>query len=304
MSTIFEPKHVPSDIVARWPVMALSLWKRSFKQQAVILLAAALISKFFPAWATAFAFLIAPSLFIASFATVQIVDEHARFSWGTLVNQALPGIVRLGKISLLFAAGFGLVIAALASLSAALIPTTADAAAHATFADSMKAPPVMHVMPDQPQGVVAEFLHFCATWTEGVMAMVFLGMFIVAIYHGIFGAILHAQEGIDSRQSRIIGWQAWQVNSGSIHQAVQNAPSAFWVCVAIMIVAIACAFQTVYLSPVGLVLATYVPCLAYVAYRSIFHGKHENLPASARVEQEQTGALVPSFVRFVIRSRH
>jgi hypothetical protein len=107
-------------------------------------------------------------------------------------------------------------------------------------------------------------------------------MFVIAIYQGVFGAILHAQEGMDTRASRILGWQAWQVNAGSIEQALRDAPPAFWMRLAVIAVTVACAFQTVYFSPVGLLLATYVPCLAYVAYRSIFLGRHENVPAALR----------------------
>jgi hypothetical protein len=53
--------------------------------------------------------------------------------------------------------------------------------------------------------------------------------------------------------------------------------------VAVVIVAVICAFQTVYLSPIGLLLATYIPSLSYVAYRSIFFGKHQNVAQAKRV---------------------
>ncbi|HYD94991.1 MAG TPA: hypothetical protein VEC01_06670 [Noviherbaspirillum sp.] len=271
MSQSFQPRCVPSEVISRWPAMALSLWKRSFWNQASILLAVALVSKFFPAWSTFVGFLLAPSLFIVSVTVVKMADERSVFSWLDCIELVLPGVLRLGRITLQFAAGFGLLIGALAWLASTLAP--------AGSADPFALPPAAASRPD---GLAAEFLHFCATWTEGVMAMVFLGMFIVAIYQGVFGAILHAQEGICARESRRYGWQAWQVNSGSIEQALREAPAAFWQWLAAAATGIACAFQTVYLSPVGLLLATYVPCLAYVAYRSIFLGKHENVPAAAR----------------------
>ncbi len=295
MSNTFKPKHVPSDVVARWPVMALSLWKRSFKHQASILLAAALVIKFLPAWSTVVAFLIAPSLFIVSFVAVQIADEKAAFSWSDLVDSVLPGILRLGHISLQFMAVFGLGIAVLAGLSSMLLPESSATAQHAAFDEFISVPPSAGMASEQPQNSMLEFIHFCATCTEGVMAMVFLGMFVVAIYQGVFGVVLHAQEGMGARESRMVGWQAWQVNTGSIETALRDAPTRFWCYLAAIVFAVMCAFQTVYLSPIGLVLATYIPCLSYVAYRSIFFGMHENVPASARVKVERTGILVPAF---------
>lgn len=289
MSISFKPKYVPSDVIARWPSMALSLWKRSFSQQTAALLAASLLTKLLPAWSTVIGFLIAPSLFIVSFATAQIVDERTTFSWMELIDLALDGVVRLGRVALQFAIWFGLGIAALACLSSLLVSDPSAAA----FDQPMRTLPPATV--DAPQNVVFEFLHFCATWTEGVMTMVFLGMFIVVIHQGIFGAVLHAQEGMGPRESRQLGWQAWQVNSQSIEQALRDAPLKFWGCMACVALAVICAFQTVYLSPVGLILATYIPCFAYVAYRSIFFGKHENVPATARTEARRTGILVPAF---------
>jgi hypothetical protein len=40
-----------------------------------------------------------------------------------------------------------------------------------------------------------------------------------------------------------------------------------------------------------------VPALAYVAYRSIFFGRHENVSAASRLGVERTPALVPAFAR-------
>jgi len=45
------------------------------------------------------------------------------------------------------------------------------------------------------------------------------------------------------------------------------------------------------------VLATYVPCLAYVAFRSIFLGRHENVPAAMRSTAAAPGTLVPATVQ-------
>lgn len=298
MSNTFEPKHVPSDIVARWPMMALTLWKRSFKHQTAVLLSAALMIKIFPAWSTALAFFMAPSLFIVSFATVQIADERTRFSWEALLHLVLPGALRLGKISLQFALVFGLGVGALASLSSALLPDASMTEQHAMIEQAMKPPSTTSAASEPPSNLMIEFFHFCATWTEGVMAMVFLGMFIVAIYQGIFGVILHAQERIGARESRIYGWQAWQINSASIEKALHDAPPIFWYYLATLGLVVIGSFQTVYLSPIGLVLATYIPCLAYVAYKSIFLGKHENVTASARVPAERTGRLAPAVARF------
>jgi hypothetical protein len=296
MSISFKPKCVPSDIVARWPSMALSLWKRSFSQQAAVLLAASLLTRLFPAWSTVIGFLMAPSLFIVSFAAAQIVDERTRFSWMELTDLALHGVVRLGRITLQFAAWFGLGVAALASLASLFVPNPPAAA----LDESWRILPAASM--DAPQNLALEFLHFCATWTEGVMTMVFFGMFIVAIYQGIFGAVLHGQEGMGPRESRLLGWQAWQVNSGSIEQALHNAPLKFWGWIALIALAVICAFQTIYLSPVGLILATYVPCFVYVAYRSVFFGKHENVPAAARSAVKRTGMLIPAFRREPVRA--
>lgn len=297
MSHSFQPRSVPSDIIARWPAMALSLWKRSFQQQAIILLATALAIKLFPVWSTLGAFLVAPSLFVIAFATVQLADEKARFSWWDLVD-VLPGALRLGWVTLQFAAGFGVLAGALAGLSSALVQGNEVAAQQAAFADAMMAPHAgaMADAADVPDNLLAEFFHFCATWTQGIMAMVFLGMFIVAIYQGVFGAVLHAQQGMGPRESRIYGWQAWQVNAGSIEQALREAPAAFWLRLAVAAATVICSFQTVYFSPFGLVLASYIPCLAYVAYRSIFLGKHENVPATKRATVRME-TLVPARVR-------
>lgn len=288
MSISFKPKYVPSDVIARWPSMALSLWKRSFSQQTVVLLAASLLTKLLPAWSTVIGFLIAPSLFIVSFAAVQIADERTAFSWMELIDLAHEGVMRLGRVTLQFAVWFGLGIAALASLSSLFVsdPSAAE------LDEPLRTLPAATM--DVPQNLMLEFLHFCVTWTEGVMTMIFLGMFIVVIYQGVFGAVLHAQEGMGPRESRLLGWQAWQVNSKSIEQALLNAPLKFWGCMALVALAVVCAFQTVYLSPVGLILATYIPCFAYVAYRSIFFGKHENVPVSARTTAVRMVALIPA----------
>ena len=294
MSNTFKPRSVPSDVIARWPVMALSLWKRSFRQQAIVLLATALTLKFFPAWSMLVAFLVAPSLFIVAFATVQIADEKKVFSWWDLAARVLPGALRIGRVSLQFAAAFAALAGTLAWLASTLVQHSAVDAQQAAFADAMRSAPVAMAIPDTLPG---EFLYFCATWAQGVMAMMFIGMFIVAIYQGVFGAILHAQEGMETRESRRYGWQAWQVNMGSIEQALREAPSAFWLRLVLAAATIACAFQTVYFSPAGLLLATYVPCLAYVAYRSIFHGRHENVPAAQRSSVTAPGMLSPVAAR-------
>lgn len=296
MSNTFEPKFVPSDVVARWPNLALSLWKRSFWHLAPPLLGAALLFKLFPVWGIALAFLIAPSLFIVSFATVQMADERGTgFTWRRLLDSTWPGAVRMGRITLQFAAVFGSVCAALAGIAATLplpsevTPAGVDGVPGATR--------TVTAMMQTPDNLVTEFLYFCATWAQGVMTTVVLGMFIVAIYQGVFGAVLHAQQGMGTRQSRRYGWKAWQVNSASIEEALKQASARFWRKLGLIAVLVVCAFQNVYLSPVGLLLATYIPCLAYVAYRSIFLGKHENVPASARVVIERSATLVPRFAR-------
>jgi hypothetical protein len=305
MSTTFEPKYVPSEVISRWPVMALALWKRSFKHQAGILLTAALMMKFIPAWAAVAGFLIAPSLFLVSFAAVRIADEQATFSWGALIDTALPGALRLGYISLQFAACFGLVVAVLFSLSSPFLPDPSLAKQPESFEETLKmqaasADPALAQSPN----VIVEFLHFCATWAEGVMAMVFLGIFVVAIYQGIFGVILYGQEGVNTRISRTYGWQAWQINSESIEKALRDAPPKFFKYLAMAIVAVICGFQTVYFSPIGLVLATYIPCLAYVAYRSIFFAQHENVAASNRVAATPPMILVPARLSLQCHHRH
>ena len=295
MSHTFQPRCVPSDVIARWPVLAMTLWKRSFRQQAIVLLGAALLLKIFPAWSTLVSFVIAPALFFIAFAAVQIADEKKAFAWMELATLVLPGTVRLCGVSLKFAAGFGALAAVLSALASALVRHDAVAAQQAAFAEAVKSVPAAAALPDTLAG---EFIHFCATWTQGVMAMMFVGMFIVAIYQGVFGAVLHAREGMGTRQSRRYGWQAWQVNAGSIEQALREAPRAFWICTAAAAAAIICAFQTVYFSPAGLLLATYVPCLAYVAYRSIFLGRHENVPAARRsAAQVRAGLLAPVATR-------
>lgn len=295
MSKPFQPRHVPSDVVSRWPAMALSLWKRSFRQQAIILLATALALRFIPSLSTVIAFLVAPSLFVVAFATVQIADEKTAFSWWDLVDLVLPGALRLGHLALQFTACFGALAGILAWVASALVQDGAVAAQQAAFADALKSPPA--AMPGVPDNLLGEFFHFCATWANGVMALVFLGMFIVAIYQGVFGAILHAQEGLGMRASRLYGWRAWQVNAGSIEQALRDAHPSFWLRLAVGIATVACAFQSVYFSPVGLLLATYVPSLAYVAYRSIFLGKHENVPAALREAPAPMGLTAPVAVR-------
>jgi hypothetical protein len=295
MSIAFKPKHVPSDIVSRWPAMAMTLWKRSFKQQACILLTAALLTKIFPAAAAIAGFLIAPSLFIVSFTAVRIADEQTTFSWLALCEMATPSALRLGYMSVQFAAMFGAGIAALFSL-ASLLPVDRSAMEQPTMPEDAIAPPagIGDAMMHSSQNSFMEFIHFCATWTEGVMALVFLGLFIVAIYHGIFGAILYGQEGMNTGIARNYGWQAWQINSESIEQALREAPPKFFVYLAAAALAIICGFQTVYLSPAGLILATYVPCLAYVAYRSIFFGKHENVAATNRATSLPAHGLAPA----------
>ena len=294
MSNTFQPRFVPSDIVARWPAMALLLWKRSFRHQAILLMSTAFILKVFPAWSTLAGFVLAPALFAVAFAVVRFADERKSISWRELIELALPGALRLCGIALKFAAGFAALAGLLAWLAEALVRHSAVAGQQAAFAEAMGSARAAIAVPDSLAG---EFLHFCATWTHGVMAMMFLGMFIVAIYQGVFGAILHAQEGMDARVSRRYGWQAWQVNTESIGQAMRDAPASFWLRVAAASAAIIAAFQTVYFSPAGLLLATYIPCLAYVAYRSIFLGRHENVPAALRSAQARGGLLAPVAVR-------
>jgi hypothetical protein len=298
MSNTFKPKYVPSDVVSRWPSMALALWKRSFKQQALILMAAALIMKLLPAWSAAIGFLIAPSLFVVSFAAVQIADERTNFSWAELLDTALPGALKLGYVSLQFAACFGLGIGVLSSVAALVVPhrPVPEQAQTVDRPLDLRAA-LTETNFGQLENPVVEFLHFFATWTEGVMAMVLLGLMIVVIYQGVFGAILHGLEGIGAGVSRVYGWQAWQVNAESIENALRNAPARFFHYLAILIVAVICGFQTVYLSPVGLVLATYMPCLTYVAYRSIFLGRHENVAAAKRAAVEQHREFAPAWQR-------
>lgn len=262
-----------------------------------MLLAIALIIKFVPAWSTIIAFLIAPSLFLVAFAIAQNADEKTHLSWHALLRSALPGAWRLAHIALKFAVGFALGMGGLAWIASTLTPDPAVAAQQVTFEQMLSTPPLSGTVAETSPHVMLEFIHFCATWTEGVMAMMFLGMFIVAIYQGIFGVILHAQQDMNVRESRLYGWQAWQVNSATMEQAVREAPSVFWHYLAALVVAIICAFQTVYLSPIGLLLATYMPCLAYVAYRSIFFGKHENVPAAARSAVERRSRWIPAFAR-------
>jgi len=255
-----------------------------------MLLATALLLKIVPAWSTLVSFVVAPSLFIVAFAAVQIADEKKTFAWTDLGALVLPGALRLCGLSIKFAAAFGALAAVLSALASALVRHDAVAAQQTAFAEAMKSAPAAASLPDTLAG---EFLHFCATWAHGVMAMMFVGMFVVAIYQGVFGAILHAQAGMGTGQSRRYGWQAWQVNAGSIEQALREAPRSFWLRVMAAAVTIICAFQTVYFSPAGLLLATYVPCLAYVAFRSIFLGKHENVPAARRSSPARVPRLAP-----------
>lgn len=300
MSNTFKPSYVPSDIIARWPTMALALWKKSFGKQAAMLLAVALLMKPFPAWSAVVAFLLAPSLFFICFTAAQINDEYAGFSWSAFLEKALPGAARLGQISLRIGVCFGVGIAILYSISSTFSPSSAGLmppdgmdkvgmAVAGNQANAMLSPPNQFV----------EFIQFCVGWTEGVMTMIFLGMFIIAIYQGIFGAILHGQQGLSAQLSRQYGWQAWQINAESMEDAVRHAPRAFFKWLALVSLAVICAFQTVYFSPVALLLGTYIPCLAYVAYRSIFSGKHENVPASQQIQATShlEASLVPIRIR-------
>ena len=283
MSSTFKPHPVPSEVIARWPAMALALWKRSFQQQAAILLAGAMLVKLLPALSAPLGFLLAPSLFVVAFCAVQMADEHAAGSWTRLLREAMPGALRVGAISLRFAAGFGALFGALWWLVESLLPLAPqpmDERALPAASDAL----LVGALPLEMQ-----FLHFCASWTSGIMTMMFLGLFIVAIYQGVFGVILHAQQGLDARSSRRYAWRAWQVNAPALEEALHCAsPAAIRMLVA-AVLAVACAFQSVYLSPVGLLLATYVPCLAYVAYRSIFFGQHENVPAAQRTAAADAG---------------
>jgi len=291
MSNTFTPRPVPSEIIASWPSMALSLWRRSFRPQAIVLMSVAFLLKLFPAWATPAGFVLAPSLFVVAFAVAQVADERKLFSWQALGELVLPGAVRLCGVALKFAAGFAALAGALALLATTLVRHSAVDEQQAAFAAAIGSARATVSMPDTLGG---EFLHFCATWMQGVMAMMFLGMFIVAIYQGVFGAILHAQQGMEARAARRLGWQAWQVNAGAIEEALRAAPASFWLRTVLAGVAIAAAFQSVYFSPAGLLLATYVPCLAYVAFRSIFLGRHENVPAALRSGETARGPLVPA----------
>jgi hypothetical protein len=300
MSHTFKPKYVPSEVIARWPAMAFALWKRSFKHQAGMLLVAALALKFLPAWSAVIAFLIAPSMFFICFAAVQIADEKVMFSWHDLADTALSGALKLGYISMQFAACFGLGIAALSLLVFPFLPDPSAAKQTGLFEGSigMQAATTSAAF-DSSQNQVVEFLYFFASWTDGIMAMMFLGLFIVAIYQGVFGVFLHAQEEMNTRVSRTYGWQAWQINSESIESAVRAAPPRFFSYLAIIIFTVICEFQIIYLAPIGILLATYIPSLAYVAYRSIFFAKHENVAASNRVAaRASTHGLVPAWQRF------
>lgn len=305
MSNTFKPKYVPSEVVSRWPAMAFALWKRSFKHQAYMLLAAALLLKIFPAWSAVIAFLIAPSMFFACFAAIQIADEKAAFSWNGLASAAVQGAAKLGYVSLKFAACFGVGISILFMLVTPFLPDPSSAQQADVLEMASGAQAATANAAFDPSGnIVVEFFHFCATWTEGIMAMMFLGLFIVAIYQGVFGAILHAQEEMSTRVSRAYGWQAWQINSEPIEEAIRNAPPRFFAYVAIGILLVICEFQIIYLAPTALLLATYIPCLAYVAYRSIFLGRHDNVTASNRIAERQSmHGLVPAWQRFKI-GRH
>lgn len=294
MSATFEPQFVPSDIISRWPSMALELWKRSFSQQAGILMAAVLMGKFFPAWSEVISFLIAPSLFIIAFTSVQMADERAKASFGTLMHAALPSALRLGYVSVQFAALFGIGIGALSLLASSLAPAAPANGQVPLPEDRMTIPALPGSSTDESSSLVIEFIQFCASWTDGVMTMMFLGLFIVAIYQGIFGAVLHAQHRMHASISRNYGWQAWEINMHSIETAVREAPPKFFSYLAAIVIAVICGFQTVYLSPVGLILATYIPCLSYVAYRSIFLGKHENVPETRRITAIQPRILAPA----------
>lgn len=295
MSNSFKPNFVPSDVVARWPAMAFALWKQSFRKQAAVLLLVALWMKFFPDWAPLAGFLLAPSVFVVSFAIVQLTDEDAVFSWMKLMENAMPGAVRLGGIAIQFAACFGIVFGILFYIASLLKPRAASVHADGELLAQLAGSQAAPLQPAALTGMPGEFFYFCASWAEGVMSLVFLGLFIVAIYQGIFGVVLHAQQGMHSNLSRQYGWQAWQVNSSSIEQAFKDAPLRFYMSLAGVAAAVVCAFQTVYLSPVGLLLATYIPSLAYVAYRSIFFGKHENVPVARRASSSAPRILIPAW---------
>jgi len=202
MSNTFTPRSVPSDVITRWPSMALSLWKRSFGHQAAVLLATAFFLKLVPAWSTLAGFVLAPSLFVVAFAVVQVADEHKLFSWRALAALAVPGALRLCQVTLQFAAAFAAVAGILAWLASALVKHQAVQTQQAAFAEAIGSVRGAAAVAD---GLASEFVHFCASWAQGVMTMVFLGMFIVAIYHGVFGAILHAQVRMDARMSRRYG---------------------------------------------------------------------------------------------------
>lgn len=297
MGNTFKPKFVSSDVIARWPAMACQLWKRAFWHQASVLLCAALLLKVLPAWSAIVGFVLAPSLFLLAFAAVQIADERKRVEWRAIKDLALPGAIRISYISLRFAACFGAAMAVLYSIAQLFVPKAVEndqASPHATIGELAS---VQGFAADSafvhPTNLAMEFFHFCATWTEGVIAMLFLGIFIVAIYQGIFGIILHGQEGVSSGMSRAMGWQAWQINSESIEKALKEAPPKFFKYVACAALAIVCTFQSVYLSPLGLLFATYIPSLVYVAYRSIFFGKHENSFALQAEFTPARTALIP-----------
>jgi len=277
MNSSFAPRQVPGEIVFRWPGMAAALWKRSAGMQSAVLLAAALVMKLPEMWATAIAFVISPSLFFIAFCAARLADEQHAVAPLALARSAWPGALRLAKASLAVAVGFAALLSTLSATARMLI---GDApAADALRGDAM--PAAIAAMPALPPNVALEFLQFCAGWTGGVLTMLFLGMFIVAIVQGVFGIVLQAEHGMGVLQSRRIGWQAWQVNSLSIEEALTRASAPFWWLVGLAAVALACAFESVWLSPVALLVATYLPCLAWVAYRSIFLGRHQNAHAAA-----------------------
>jgi hypothetical protein len=295
MNSTFEPKHVPSDVIMRWPAMALALWKGAFKRQSLLLLVAALIMKLAPDWAPIIGLLIAPSLFIICFSVAQLCDEYWMFSCRQLLDSALPGTLKLGYVSAQFAACFGLVMAALRYLVLLLLSHPSEQMQEGNFIDEIKMPPIAaNEALDASQSLIVQFIHFITTWTEGVTEMMFLGMFIVAIYEGIFGVVLYGQRGMNLSTSRAFSWQAWQINSASIEDAFRNAPLSFYGCLALAILAIISALESVYLSPLGLVIATYLPCLAYVAYRSIFLGKDENVSIKDRKGVEHKPHFMPA----------
>jgi|GEM_PF-2496000 len=280
MSTSIKPEYVPVEVVSRWPSMASELWTRTFARQAIVLLPAAAVLQFMPAWSAILGFVIAPSLFIICFSVVEHVDEQQRNSGLHWLIPALRGATRLAYLSARMAAGFGLGAIVLFAISTQVELNPSVAPQFEAHAEQHGMPSVSsRSVPGTADNLIIQFTYFCSTWIAGVTTLMLLGLLVVAIYQGLFGVPLYAHEGMKGNVARAYAWQAWQINLESIEEALRRARPNSYRDPAVLTLTFICSFETVYLSFSGLVLATYIPCLGYVAYRSIFFNKHENAPA-------------------------